>query len=123
MGGARGALNDAPPAGAVAHGGTFGTADDVARGRERSANGRVIVEAAPRYRLRLKEMAPDERPRERLKLRGPQSLSDGDLVAIILNTGVSGSGRTHRPAPPPARRPRRRAASPPPTAAPPRPAG
>ena len=36
----------------------------------------------------LREMAPDERPRERLKLRGPASLSDGDLIAIILNTGI-----------------------------------
>ena len=36
----------------------------------------------------LREMAPDERPREKLKLRGSSALSDGDLVAIILNTGV-----------------------------------
>jgi len=42
------------------------------------------------YRLSVKEMAPDERPRERLKLRGPASLSDGDLLAIILNTGIVG---------------------------------
>ncbi|MCC6315534.1 MAG: DNA repair protein RadC [Thermomicrobiales bacterium] len=35
-------------------------------------------------------MAPDERPRERLKLRGAASLSDGDLLAIILNTGIVG---------------------------------
>lgn len=44
----------------------------------------------PGYRLMLREMAPDERPRERLKLRGPSSLSDGDLLAIILNTGLQG---------------------------------
>lgn len=44
----------------------------------------------PGYRLSVKEMAPDERPRERLKLRGPSSLSDGDLLAIILNTGIVG---------------------------------
>jgi DNA repair protein RadC len=42
------------------------------------------------YRLMLREMAPDERPREKLKLRGPQALSDGDLIAIILNTGIVG---------------------------------
>ena len=42
------------------------------------------------YRLTVKEMAPDERPRERLKLRGPHALSDGDLLAIILNTGIVG---------------------------------
>src|SRR3712207_3764445 len=44
----------------------------------------------PGYRLMLKEMAPDERPREKLKLRGPAALSDGDLLAIILNTGLVG---------------------------------
>lgn len=46
--------------------------------------------AKPGYRLMLREMAPDERPRERLKLRGPAALSDGDLLAIILNTGLVG---------------------------------
>ena len=45
---------------------------------------------APGYRLMLREMAPDERPREKLKLRGPSALSDGDLLAIILNTGLVG---------------------------------
>jgi DNA repair protein RadC len=47
-----------------------------------------------RYRLSIKELPPDERPRERLKLRGPASLSDGDLLAIILNTGIVGEGVT-----------------------------
>ena len=46
--------------------------------------------ASTGYRLMLREMAPDERPRERLKLRGPSALSDGDLLAIILNTGLKG---------------------------------
>ncbi|MDP9369507.1 MAG: DNA repair protein RadC [Chloroflexota bacterium] len=35
-------------------------------------------------------MAPDERPREKLKLRGPAALTNGDLIAIILNTGIVG---------------------------------
>jgi DNA repair protein RadC len=38
----------------------------------------------------LKELAPEERPRERLMLRGAASLSNSDLIAIILNTGVQG---------------------------------
>jgi DNA repair protein RadC len=38
----------------------------------------------------LKELAPDERPRERLLMRGAASLSNGDLIAIILNTGTQG---------------------------------
>lgn len=32
----------------------------------------------------------DERPREKLLLRGPESLSDAELLAIFLRTGVSG---------------------------------
>jgi DNA repair protein RadC len=40
--------------------------------------------------LSVKEMLPDERPRERLILRGPASLTNGDLIAIILNTGTQG---------------------------------
>ncbi|MDQ3695588.1 MAG: DNA repair protein RadC [Chloroflexota bacterium] len=42
------------------------------------------------YRLRLKELPADERLRERLKLRGASSLSDSDLIAILLNTGTVG---------------------------------
>jgi DNA repair protein RadC len=38
----------------------------------------------------IREMAPDERPRERLTQYGPASLTNGDLLAIILNTGVVG---------------------------------
>jgi DNA repair protein RadC len=38
----------------------------------------------------IKEMSPDERPRERLRLRGPASLNNAELLALILNTGVAG---------------------------------
>jgi DNA repair protein RadC len=48
----------------------------------------VETATGTRYRLMLREWAPDERPREKLKLRGAQALSDGELVAIILNTGM-----------------------------------
>jgi DNA repair protein RadC len=59
-------------------------------------NGKRTAENANlAYRLSVKEMPPDERPRERLKLRGPASLSDGDLLAIILNTGIVGETVTH----------------------------
>src|SRR5688572_17874131 len=33
---------------------------------------------------------PSERPRERLLAAGPQALSDGELLAILLGTGVRG---------------------------------
>lgn len=42
------------------------------------------------YRLTIKELPPDERPREKLKLRGEAALSTGELLAIILRTGVVG---------------------------------
>jgi DNA repair protein RadC len=36
------------------------------------------------------ELPPGERPRERLLEKGPASLSDTELLAIILNTGIQG---------------------------------
>lgn len=42
------------------------------------------------YRLTIKEMAPDERPREKLRLRGAAALSNGELLAILLSTGLKG---------------------------------
>ncbi len=38
----------------------------------------------------VKDLPANERPRERLLKSGPQSLSDGELLAIILRTGVTG---------------------------------
>ena len=40
--------------------------------------------------LGLKELPEDERPREKLRLRGPGALSNAELLAIILNTGTKG---------------------------------
>jgi len=63
----------------------------VGRGARCGGSERAVgATVEPGYRLMLREMAPDERPRERLKLRGPASLSDGDLIAILLNTGLVG---------------------------------
>lgn len=39
------------------------------------------------YRLTIKEMPEDLRPRERLQKMGAQSLSDAELLAIILGSG------------------------------------
>lgn len=41
-------------------------------------------------KLTVKELPPDDRPREKLLLRGPHSLSDAELVAILLRTGKKG---------------------------------
>jgi DNA repair protein RadC len=41
--------------------------------------------------LRLKDQPASERPRERLVAHGPNSLSHGELVAILLRTGLKGT--------------------------------
>ncbi|MGC8762392.1 MAG: RadC family protein [Acidobacteriota bacterium] len=40
--------------------------------------------------LGIKDLPPEERPRERLLLRGPQSLSTAELLAILFRTGRRG---------------------------------
>lgn len=40
--------------------------------------------------LMVREMPPNERPREKLAERGPASLSNGELLAILLSTGIKG---------------------------------
>jgi DNA repair protein RadC len=40
------------------------------------------------YRLTIKNMPEDLRPRERLREAGPGALSTAELLAIILGTGV-----------------------------------
>lgn len=41
----------------------------------------------PEYKIRILDMQKDERPRERLVKNGAGSLSDSELLAIILRTG------------------------------------
>ncbi len=50
--------------------------------------------SAGRHHLTIKELQPDERPRERLRLRGAGALSNGELLAILLNTGIPGESVT-----------------------------
>ncbi len=38
------------------------------------------------------ELAREERPREKLLERGPESLTDAELVAVLLRTGTAGTG-------------------------------
>lgn len=42
------------------------------------------------YHLRIKELPPSEQPRERLRDYGPNALSDAELLAILLRTGLAG---------------------------------
>ena len=41
--------------------------------------------------IKIHEMAEDERPREKLAAHGARALSDAELIAILLRTGVSGA--------------------------------
>jgi DNA repair protein RadC len=41
--------------------------------------------------MKLKDQPASERPRERLRDKGPDSLSPGELVAILLRTGMKGT--------------------------------
>lgn len=42
------------------------------------------------YHLRIKELPVSEQPRERLRDFGPSALSDAELLAILLRTGLQG---------------------------------
>ncbi len=42
------------------------------------------------YHLTIKELPSDERPREKLRLRGSAALSEAELLAIILRVGTKG---------------------------------
>lgn len=48
----------------------------------------------PQYSRRIKDWPEDERPRERLQQHGESSLSDAQLLAIVLRTGDHASGAT-----------------------------
>jgi DNA repair protein RadC len=41
--------------------------------------------------LKIREMPQDERPREKLAANGPAALSDPELIAILLRTGIAGA--------------------------------
>lgn len=42
------------------------------------------------YRPLIRDMPEEERPRERMRLRGPDGLSNCELLAILLRTGSAG---------------------------------
>ena len=41
--------------------------------------------------IRLKDQPASERPRERLAAKGPEALTDAELIAILLRTGLRGA--------------------------------
>ena len=40
--------------------------------------------------MNLQELPPDTRPREKILTRGPSALSDTELLALLLRTGIAG---------------------------------
>ena len=50
----------------------------------------TAVEPSRQYRPMIRDLPQGERPRERLKAYGPKSLSNTELIAIILRTGMQG---------------------------------
>jgi DNA repair protein RadC len=40
--------------------------------------------------MNLQELPPDTRPREKILTRGPAALSDTELLALLLRTGIAG---------------------------------
>jgi DNA repair protein RadC len=40
----------------------------------------------------MKDLSPDDRPREKLLRHGPAALGDNELVALVLGSGTRGSG-------------------------------
>ena len=44
--------------------------------------------------MKLKDLTPDDRPRERLLLSGARSLSNSELIAIIIGGGIGGKNVT-----------------------------
>ena len=49
----------------------------------------MVEENGPRYRT-IREFAKDDKPRERLITHGPARLSEAELIAIILGSGIPG---------------------------------
>ena len=47
-------------------------------------------EAIPRYATMIRDLPQGERPRERLRELGAGALSNSELIAILLRTGVKG---------------------------------
>ena len=43
----------------------------------------------------LKDLPPDARPREKLLARGAGALGDGELLALLLRTGIAGTSVLH----------------------------
>jgi DNA repair protein RadC len=55
----------------------------------------VARETAAAYTPMLRDLPLDMRPRERMQMAGPGALSNAELLAILLRTGVAGESVVH----------------------------
>ena len=51
----------------------------------------LIVDGRARRPRTIREMPPEDRPRERLEARGPAGLSNAELIALVWGTGAPGA--------------------------------
>jgi DNA repair protein RadC len=51
----------------------------------------TTIHPTTEYRLRIREVPQHDRPRERLQALGAASLSDAELLAILLRVGIEGT--------------------------------
>ena len=68
-------------------------ASDVLRGQLLRDSGSVAGAPPSKFdmsQLKIREMPQDERPREKLLARGPDALTNPELIAILLRTGRRG---------------------------------
>lgn len=49
-----------------------------------------MIQPSNGYHVLMRDMPTDERPRERLRMRGPEALTNAELIAILLRTGTKG---------------------------------
>lgn len=52
----------------------------------------LVLDMPMPYRLRVRDLARDEKPREKLIAQGPATLSVSELLAVVLNTGTKKEG-------------------------------
>jgi len=50
-----------------------------------------VKERVKDKKMKLKEMCPDEMPREKMMTKGAEALSNTELIAILLRTGRGGA--------------------------------
>lgn len=54
----------------------------------RMKDNNIVLDQSRKYVLRVKDLAEEEKPRERLAKYGPSALTSAELLAIVLNNGT-----------------------------------